>query len=90
MDNVVREHLQNLPTEDEVKRTIMKMNNDKAAGITGVASNMIKTIPPASVEYLHDIKVDNWTGERDYKIWHTMLIEVLYKGNAKKSDPNTW
>jgi len=41
----------------EIKTIINKMKNNKAPGITGVSTNMLKNLPDEALKFLTDIPV---------------------------------
>ena len=75
----------------EVKAVINKMKNDKAPGITGVTTNMLKNLPKEGFKFLTDIIQTNWDYPNiDFPSWHATKLTTLFKGKVLTHYPNNW
>ena len=66
----------------EVRVAISKMKNNKAAGPSGVAANMIKAIGEAGVQWVMDICNAIVNEGRIPKDWHRSYKINVYKGKG--------
>ncbi len=74
------------PTLDEVRRAIMKLKNNKAAGCDSISAELLKfAIGPISVA-LHELFQKVWASGRVPSEWKEGIIVSLYKGKGKKSE----
>ena len=76
------------PSLDEVKDSIKKLKNNKAPGVDGITSKVVKAGCSVLASYLHTIIVNIW---RDEKLPSDFLDKVLcpiYKNGDKLNCSN--
>ena len=67
------------------------MKNNKAPGITGVTTDMLKNLPDKALKFLTDIIQNYWDNPNtDFPSWHTTKLTTLFKGKGSTHDPNNW
>jgi hypothetical protein len=81
--------LGNPPTFNEVKSAISSMKFDKAPGLTGLTTDMIKSLPNEAIQFYTDIINNFWNDKQvDFESWHITVLNTIYKGKGNPQDPN--
>ena len=79
------------PSIDEIKAAVKKMKNNKAPGISGTTTDMIKNLPEEGFQILTSHINQFWEDpDYDHEAWHKTKLILLYKGKGKQEDPNNW
>jgi hypothetical protein len=86
----LKEELRSIPDIEEVEKSINKMKQETAPGISVVMPDIIKALPEKALEHLTLIIQKIWKGEEDHEVWHTLLPMALYKEKGKTNNPNNW
>jgi len=75
----------------EIKTIINKIKNNKAPGITGVTTNMMKNLPDEALKFLTNI-IQNYLDNpnTNFPSWHATKLTTLFKGKGLMHDPNNW
>ena len=59
------------------------MNNNKAPGLSGITTGMLKTLPEEGITLLTTHIQEFWKNEEcDYDNWHKTKLPLLYKGKG--------
>ena len=67
------------------------MKNNKAPGISGITTDMIKTLPEEGFQILMSYIQQFWEDpDYDHEAWHKMRLMLLYKGEGKIEDLINW
>ena len=75
----------------EIKLALKKMKNNKAPGISGVTTYILKNIPEEGHTLLTLFVQQFWEGNCNFNQWHkTKLSMLYYKGKGNTHDPNNW
>jgi len=100
VDLSVLEGIIQLPSAEEYRATLSKkeikipinnMKNNKAPGLTGLTTDMIKNLPPKGFDLLSDLIKDFWLNKNtDFESWHATKLSNLFKGKGDQQDPNNW
>ena len=73
---------------------IQNIKINKAPGITGVTTDMIKNLPIAAINLLTDVIQDFMMSPNcNLASWHIQDLTTLYKGKGDPKDPkvpNNW
>ena len=81
--------LGNPPMFNEVKSAINSMKYNKAPGLSGLTTDMIKSLPHEAFQLYTDIIKKFWTNEQvDFESWHTTVLNTVYKSKGDPQDPN--
>ena len=65
------------PNMKEIKTIINKMKNNKAPGITGVTTDMLKNLPDEALKFLTDITQNYWDNPNtDFPSWHATKLRL--------------
>jgi len=61
----------------EIKTVINKMKNNKAPGIMGVTTDMLKNLPDEALKFLTDITQNYWDNPNtDFPSWHATKLRL--------------
>ena len=67
------------------------MKNNKALGISGIITDMIKSLPEEGFQILTSHIQQFWEDpDYDHEAWHKTTLTLLYKGKGKTEDLNNW
>ena len=67
------------------------MKNNKAPGLSGVTTDMLKNLPEEGIALLTAHIQEFWENEEcNYGTWHKTKLTLLYKGKGNHHDPNNW
>ena len=81
--------LGNSPSFNEVKSAITSMKYDKAPGLSGLTTDMIKSLPNEAIQLYTEIINEFWNNEQvDFEAWHITVLNTIYKGKGDPQDPN--
>ena len=81
--------LGNPPSFNEVKSAINSMKYDKAPGLSGLTTDMMKSLPNKAVQLYTDMINNFWNNEQvDFEAWHITVLNTIYKGKGDPQDPN--
>jgi hypothetical protein len=63
---------------------------DKAPGHqSGISTEMIKNLPPQAINLYLDFIQEFWPDKDiDFSLWHTAVLNTLYKGKGDHHDLN--
>ena len=65
------------------------MKFDKAPGLTGLTTDMMKSLPNEAIQFYTDIINKFWNNEQvDFEPWHITVLNTIYKGKGNPQDPN--
>ena len=83
-------HLDNVPTLDEVEVAVQKLRSDAAANSSGLSQAALKALPTVGLELLHKCMVKFWKGVLVPQSWHKNVLRLLYQGKGDKNDLNNY
>jgi len=67
------------------------MKNNKAPGLPGVTTDMLKNLPEEGITLLTAHIQEFWENkECAYDTWHKPKLTLLYKGTGNHHDQNNW
>jgi hypothetical protein len=65
------------------------MKYDKAPGLSGLTTDMIKSLPNEAIQLYTEIINEFWNNEQvDFEAWHITVLNTIYKGKGDPQDPN--
>jgi hypothetical protein len=74
---------------EEFSKAVRKLNNAKAAGLTGVPPKAFKAMTACNLRHVYKHVNDFFLGTADYEQWHhSQCVPVPQSGDL--SDPNKW
>ena len=79
----IRDELMDVPSVDEVWRSIAKLKNGKSAGMDGIPGEIWKYGGEVLLNRLHTIIVDVWESEEVPKEWRDGIFIPLHKKGDK-------
>ena len=82
----VKDALADVPSIEEVKAAVSKLNCGKTPGIDGLQAEIFKCAGPSSLKRLADLLQMVWNNECVPQDFGDALIVVLYKGKGRKDD----
>ena len=82
----VKVELDELPSMQELIKTIEQMKSGKAAGVDGISLDFWKNGSPALHRKLHELLVCCWEQEKLPRDLRNAVIVTLYKNKGEKSD----
>jgi len=78
-------------SKKERRIAISSMKHNKAPGLTGLTTDMTKSLPPEGFNLLSDLIWDFWVNkEMDFKSWHDTKFLNLLQGKGNQQDHNNW
>jgi len=86
----VQHSLELTPQKDEIRRTIAKMNSDKAPGTSQLTMDMLKKIPKDALDFVTETMQEFWQQDTDFSSWHITKLNILYKGKGDPQDLNNY
>jgi hypothetical protein len=77
------------PSFDEVKNAIASMKYEKAPGLSGLTTDMIKNLPQKALQLYTDLIKKFWNDDKvDFESWHITVLNTIYKGKGDPQDSN--
>ena len=75
-----------VPSYDETKAAVNKLNQGKAPDMNGLQAEMIQCAGPKMMQHLTALLQTVWSEENVPQDWRDALMVVLYKGKGSKDD----
>jgi hypothetical protein len=71
------------PQLEEVRRVVVRLRNDKAAGLDDIPYEMYKFGGEIMIKKLHELFIEIWKDERVPCKWNESKVVLLHKGGGK-------
>jgi len=79
----IASNLECAPMNEEVRNTLYTMKNNKAPGLMGITTDMLKNLPDEGILLLTSFIQQFWdNNDCNFKQWHKTQLSMLYKGKG--------